>query len=875
MHLNDFVFMVNKFLKNIILAFICVSFFPLFCFSQDSVSYKPAVVHSSDTTAIVAANPSLKKSGIKQMLVGKNYRKEWTQPVTVPVLNLQQQGLIPEKEGGGKQTKSLHMKDSAGKKWAMRSVQKFPEKVVPEDLKQTVGEKIVADEISASYPYGALSMPVFSKAAGIPYLRDRLTFLPDDTALGKFRDKYKETLVFMEEKEPYEFLGNPDKKLDGIASEDLIYKLQKKNTNRVDQSAVLRVRLLDNFVMDFDRHEGQWNWLKKDSAGANYYFPVPKDRDQVFFVNQGLLPKIVSNKSLFPELQGFRAKTKHISTFNRAAQNFDRTYLTELSQEDWSKEIDYFLSTMTDAVIDSALALQPKEIQPYSTHKITSTLKKKRQFFKAQMMEYYRTLSKTVSVTGSNENENFLVKINDGGSVQVTVTNVDSASSSTILYNRLFDPAVTKEIRLYGLEGNDKFTIEGAASNIKIRIIGGPGDDGFSNKSLSKQIYVYDVRFEKNAVEGKLHNRINNDPLNNVYNHLNFKYNLSDVGPAVELSGKQGLFIGANAKIFNLGFHKNPYSSKQVFSVTHALNSSSFHFRYDAGFTDVFSHTDLLIRADMWLPTNRTNFFGLGNNTVFNETKFDKDYYRMRYDLGNVAVLGRTKLGNSVSIEYGPAVQYLVMKKKENENKLITALYPLNYTPGLYQKKWYGGGEFHFDVDTKNNAMLTTRGVHLNVYVRALKGLNSYSGSFTQTGGRLALYTDFSTKGSLVFATNFGADHNIGNFEPQQSQFLGFTEHLRGYVSQRFAGRSAAYNQTELRIKFGKINALLVKADLGVYGFNDIGRVWADGEKSNVWHDGYGGGIWLGFMRKLVVSGYLSFSNEIKALPRATLGFAF
>jgi hypothetical protein len=850
-----------------ILAGFAAFLIPFLCFSQ-----APGI---QDSLITIAANPSLKGNTLKQIVIGKNYRKEWTQPVTIPIINLKKTGLIPEKEGGGKETKSLHMKDSAGRTWALRSIRKYPEKLVPEDLKNTLGGKIVEDDISASHPYGAISMRVLARAAHVPYLRDKLVYLPDDTALGKFRDKYKETLMLMEEKEPLEFLGYPDKKPESVSTTELVEKLQNKNKNKVDQLSVLRARLLDNFVMDFDRHEGQWNWLKKDSAGSEFYFPVPKDRDQVFFTNQGLFPKLAASQSLFPELHGFSAKVKHIDTYNRAAQNFDRVFLNELSEQDWDHETDLFLNAMTDTVIDSALAMQPKEIQQYSTEKIGSTLKKKRQYFKDDMMRYYQALSKTVSITGSNEDENFAVKINDDGTVRVIVTGKDSSATGSVLYDRLFYPPATKEIRLYGLEGDDHFIIEGENSSIKLRMIGGPGKDQFTNESKSKKLFAYDVNFEKNEMQGAIHNRINKDPLNNMYTRLDFKYKVSGLGPSIEISPKEGFFLGANFKSIRQGFHKEPYASKQVITVTHSLNSASFHFAYDADFIHAISNTDLLVRSDMMMPSNRRNFFGWGNNTPFDKAKHKQDYYHMKYDIANLDLLGRTKLGNRVRIEFGPSFQYLQLRQKENAGKFISSWSPVHISDNIFQKKWYGGVEFRFIADTRNSETLTTQGVTLNTYVRTLRGLNSNSYNFTQTGGSLALYTDLSTKGAIVLANLFGADHNVGVFEPAQSQFLGFTEHLRGYVSQRFAGRTVAYNQTEARLKFGKINLLLIKADFGVYVFNDVGRVWSDGKQSNNWHNGYGGGIWLATMKKFVVTGYLSYSNEVKSLPWVTLGFVF
>ncbi|HEY6901876.1 MAG TPA: hypothetical protein VI233_14570, partial [Puia sp.] len=46
----------------------------------------------------------------------------------------------------------------------------------------------------------------------------------------------------------------------------------------------------------------------------------------------------------------------------------------------------------------------------------------------------------------------------------------------------------------------------------------------------------------------------------------------------------------------------------------------------------------------------------------------------------------------------------------------------------------------------------------------------------------------------------------------------------------------------------------LFPGSLGLQFFNDVGRVWLNGEKSNQWHDGYGGGIWISPLKKFVFS---------------------
>jgi hypothetical protein len=56
--------------------------------------------------------------------------------------------------------------------------------------------------------------------------------------------------------------------------------------------------------------------------------------------------------------------------------------LNELSADDWSKQIDTFLTAMTDSVIEVSLHQQPEEIKKFSTEEIIKTLKQKRQYFK-------------------------------------------------------------------------------------------------------------------------------------------------------------------------------------------------------------------------------------------------------------------------------------------------------------------------------------------------------------------------------------------------------------------------------------------------------------------------------------------------------------
>ncbi len=381
------------------------------------------IAQQPDSTT-AAGSTEFRISGSRSFWMGTNYRKEWTTPLRVPVINMSREGLTPTKRGGGKQTRSLRLEDANGKEYNFRSIRKFiTSKTLPADLESEAAEDLVADGISASYPYSALSLPVLAEAAGVPYLKSRLVFIPDDPALGEHRKDFANLLAYLEEKIPDSVKKDHD-------TEDVVKDLKKDNANSIDQQAVLRARILDMFVMDFDRHEGQWEWGAIEKEDGKQYYPIPKDRDQAFYINQGVIPHIAQWPWLVPQLEGLKPKAKNIKRFNFAARNFDRFFLNQLSEQDWQTAVDEFIPKMTDAVIEEALAQQPVEIRNISGPKIIATLKERRNYLAAEVMEYYRWLSELVDITASNDDELFTINRHDEGNLDLLV--VDQQSKDTL-----------------------------------------------------------------------------------------------------------------------------------------------------------------------------------------------------------------------------------------------------------------------------------------------------------------------------------------------------------------------------------------------------------------------------------------------------------
>ena len=850
------------YLKRLFLLFTVIP--TIFCYSQ-----------SSDSVAS-AANSKIKMGGGRNFWMGSNYRREWRMPVKAPVINLATEngGIKPVKRGGGKQTRSLRVEDASGKEYNFRSIQKFiTTATLPADLQSEAAVDLVADGVSASYPYAALSVPVLAEAAGVPFLKVKLVYIPDDPRLDSFRKDFGNLMAYFEERQP----GSNTKSFD---SEEVIEKLQDDNDNDVDQKALLKARILDMFIMDLDRHQGQWEWLAIEKDKGKTYTPIPKDRDQAFYINRGVLPGMIKWPWLVPQLQGFAVKARNIKRFNWAARNFDRYFLNGLNEQDWKTAVEEFVPKMTDEVIDRAIAQQPPEIRNISGPWIAQTLKERRNYMVGEVMEYYRFLAEDVNVVASNKKELFDIKLEDDGSVSLQVYKITKEGEQSIkMFDRKFDPQHTKEVRIYGLGGEDRFVVNGKNDKIKLRLIGGEGVDEFTNVTNSNETaIVYDSLAEGNKVTGQFKTRINNDTIANHYDWLAYKYNTVAPFLSVNYNRDDGLFLGVSLKVTHHGFRKEPYKNLHEFTVNHALGTQAWNFRYYAEFISTFSkNSDLLFDADIKAPNNTTNFFGYGENSVYNKNSpEDYRFYRARYQLGDISLLLRHNFSKKVIMTLGPTFQFFELDSADEKNRVrnivMTGVNGLDPTT-LFAKQSYVGGKFGFVADTRDNRVIPMKGIYWINTARYLSGLNDASYEVTQLNTELSFYVPLISK-TLIWANRIGGGTNLGDYEFYQAQFLGSEDNLRGYRKYRFAGDSKFFNQTELRLRVANFKTYLFPGSLGLLAFYDVGRIWADGAPNSKWLSGYGGGFWISPLRRIVISAVYAVSTEDK-LPLIGLGWKF
>jgi|CXWL01.1.fsa_nt_gi predicted MPP superfamily phosphohydrolase len=882
--------------KNVTIAFYTVSDSAVATkdYTATLLNFSKLPVEALDTNALIVDDPFLKYkdsftiaaskdfppiNGLRKIFMGQNYRAEWSTPVNMKVFNIKKEkgGMTPIGLGGGNQTKSLLLRDNkTGREWVLRSMNKNPAKSIPEAFRGNYAEDLVTELSSASHPYGALTFPALAKPLDISVANPELFFVPDDPALGFWRPLFANNVCMLEEKN-----ATPDGS-DTKTTAKLFTKMLEDNDHLPDQNAVLRARLLDIVTGDFDRHLDQWRWGVVDSTKGTdvkgkVYYPIPRDRDQAFFYSNGAVLKAVSGRAM-PFLKGFRSDIPKINWLGYSARDFDRLFLTGLDEKEWEKTVADFQQNLTDSVIRGAIKKMPPEIFAIDGETMISKLINRRNLMPEKAMTYYKFISKKVNVIGSNEREYFKVS-NYGEGLQVRVYALSKGDdTSFIMYNRIFNPSVTREIRLYGLNDDDVFNIEeNASSRIKLRIIGGKGYDTFDVRGKI-EVLLYDQKttdntdgnYIKNSSHAK--NRFSFDPPANERSLLGFNYNTTKI-PRFHLNynSDDGLMLGAGISKRTYGFRNLPYASDQRLTVLYAVNRKACQFNYRGEFNHITRNTDLILQGNFSNPALR-NFTGFGNNPRVDEQR-NFNYYITRYRSLELEMLLRKRYFEKVNLMIGPYFYHYNNKYGDNAGRVLGNFHQLNLDSNdIFSNKTYAGGKLAFSVDNRNKEFFPTRGIYWYNELTGVTGVTKGSDDYIKFSSDMTIYLSLREPAKLVAILKMGGGHIFSKqYEYFQALTLGANNSLNGFRKNRYAGTSSFYSSLELKVKLFDVNSFILPGPFGITGFYDAGRVWLKGEQSKKWHGAYGAGFYYMPFNLFAITATTGFSEGEKML-NFTLG---
>lgn len=424
---------------------------------------------AQDSAVTVASKAYQPHSFLRRLFMGNNYRTAWSQEVTLPVFHLSKSGFTAKKLGGGMQTRSLHLVDSTGKEWGLRTVEKYITTAsVMGVMRNRIGVALSQDLISASFPYAAPLAGELAYAAGITAARPQVFYVAEDTAFGRYDSLFAGAVCTLEERDPgFDSTDN---------SATLSANLRRSSDYKIQQAVYLRARLLDMLMADWDRHADNWRWGLKDSAGFRYYYAVDRDRDWAFYDSKGWIPKLAQAIGGMPSLISFTAAPKNIKMLSWKAWKLDESFLNELDAGAWEESIRSFQSSLTDAAIEKAVNILPASVRASDGQTFVQKLKSRRDGMEKEVMKYYRFLAENAVINGSDDDETFTVSA-AGNGVSVTVS---QSATHRLLYRRSFLPSETYTITLNGLGGNDVFRVDGDVSSpIRLVLAGGAGRDAY------------------------------------------------------------------------------------------------------------------------------------------------------------------------------------------------------------------------------------------------------------------------------------------------------------------------------------------------------------------------------------------------------------
>jgi hypothetical protein len=351
-----------------------------------------------------------------KIFFGEHWRKLWTTPVKVEVLDLEHfaGGLTPYQKGGGLQTKSLKFKGNDGRIWKFRSINKDPKKILPPEIRESVAADIVQDQISSSNPVAPMIVAPFLDAVGIMQAVPKLVLLPDTEVLGEFRQEYGGLLGMIEihpDERDDEDIVEKDLSFDEadkiISTYSLLARLEKKRKQKIDDKEFLKARLIDVFLGDWDRHTDQWRWARFEIEDSKIWYPIPRDRDQAFAKYDGMLPTIA--EYIVPQLTHFDYTYPQAEDITWNGRFLDRRFLTELDKPIWDSVTNFVVSKLTNDVIEKAVKQLPPEYYNKAGEELVTKLKSRRDLLPEISDEFYELVNEVVDIFGSDEDDFFIV----------------------------------------------------------------------------------------------------------------------------------------------------------------------------------------------------------------------------------------------------------------------------------------------------------------------------------------------------------------------------------------------------------------------------------------------------------------------------------
>jgi hypothetical protein len=772
-----------------------------------AVQTAPSEVDAAE--ALQAVDTSLgaryRAGGVHRFLFGTRYRALWTRPIRIPALDLRRPAtaLRPLPPADGQPAGTLRLVDANGRQYLLRPADPDRGAELRPDLRGTLLERLFQDQLSAVHPFGPLVADRMSGAVGLPRLHPRLVVVSGDSAAPGF-------VGYLEELPSPGFAGL----LEVIDTETLL-RARRERLDAVDARRYLAARMLDLLIGDWDRRRGQWVWGRSDSGGS--WQPIPRGHGRGFSENDGVLPALARGGAA-PYLVRFGTGRLPVAGLVWYSRDLDRELLTGLGWAEWEAAVTEVRSRLTDAAIDSATAEMPPEVDADARHSLAARLRARRQRLPDAARRFYLDLAAEADLHGTDAAERITVTGTPDGAVRVDLAGGGDPVS------RQFEPSETGEVRIFAHGGADTLLARGERGRVRVRIVGGDGDDVLRRHDGPA------VLLHQDGADWRPVPRAGDPPFPPDWGGR------TTFLPVLGANSNAGVVLGLTLTHTDYGFRKLPFASRTAVKAAFGTTSARPGLALATVIQTGAPALDVVVTG-MATGVDVLRFYLPGNESVEAD---DRDFHEVRNWQLELAPALEVTAAPGLVLGAGPRVRYV--DSEAGADRLVGIVQP-------YGSGGFGmiGARAYARWDLRDLPTNPRRGLFLEAGGELVPAAWDVERSFQSAYAAMTAYVSAPSGWSPTLYLRGGARRVWGRYPYFEAARVGGSSSLRGYSTGRFLGDAAVFAQTELRVPVTRL-ALVVPGTLGVFGLADAGRVYLDGETSDKWHAGFGGGVWFAWL---------------------------
>lgn len=821
-----------------------------------------------NVTTSVYQDHEINKSFLHKSIFGKHYRKLYATEINAPVVYLDSLfgGLNPVISDRDDQSYFLRLQTVNGKEYEMRRLRKNPELFLESlifkelSLKGKIENTYLADFVNdfytSAHPFIPLVVDELAQAANLNSNNTKLVYVPKQPKLGKYNTDFGNEMYLIADYHPktekLSFIDNEPQVGEILKTEDVLFYLEENADYSINESLYLRSRLFDFLIGDWDRHPNQWNWMVKKENNKIVFEPIANNRKHAFSKMDGVGFALLKQTPTFRHMQGFKANYAHPRWINKSAFPLDKALLQNTTLTDWQNAAKQISDSISNDVIKKAFSNLPIEIQNSDSEKLQKTLIKRRNGLVEFSEKYYKEMMKYGIIFGTNYKNTFEIQTSKN-QIEVTVFEENKK-----IKNFIYDPKLTKQLWIYGLNEEDKFIAKGEKSRTQIRLIGGENHDFYDIKSKNK-FTIQDYKSEPNSIRKNWKTSVvlRDNYVLNRYDYRNSPINIFTIIPDLDYNKDNGIMLGVNTKLVRKIYDQQDFFQQHKLRARFDFATNGGYLEYTGKFRNNtrnwYFQVELITRSANYTQ----NFFGYGNQTTYRRDLFRENYFRIRTEQLLLYPSYKYQGRNGGEFLFGPTFESI--KIVDTSNRFIDQF----FKDEDYTSNKFVGVQTQYNFKNYNSTGNPTLGFHYLIHTgfKALGKDVKQNHSFITSS--LGFIIPINLPKTIAFETVFYGKTIIGEtFNFYQAADLGSNNYLRGFRANRFTGRTAFAHSSDFNFKIYEVNRGILPFTYGLSLGFDYGRVWQDKEISDKWHTSYGGGVWFDFLEVMRLKVNLHKSSE-------------